>query len=275
MNDLKKCLFCYKSLESNQIDFHDNCSKNIFSTLQPLKINFDITELTLQNISKRVSVTGVQSKLSLDLRNISPRQTITDLLGNYIIKLASEEYEELPENEDLTMHLAEKTGIHTARHSFIRLYTGELAYITKRFDRNNGEKISVEDFCQLTEKLTEQKYRGSIEQIGKTAFKFTSNKGFEMQRLFELVLFSYLVGNADMHLKNFSLIENKFNEYEFSPAYDLLNTMILNPSDREETALTINGKKNRLQRKDFDTLAITIKIPEKTKNSIYKVIRHC
>ena len=154
-------------------------------------------------------------------------------------------------------------------HGLIRLKSGELAYITKRFDRNKGEKIAVEDFCQLSENLTEHKHRGSIEKVGKVAQSFTTNKGFEAQRLFELVLFCFLTGNADMHLKNFSLIENSFGEYEFSPAYDLLNTSLVMPEDKEESALTINGKTNKLNRNDFNALANSLKINEKSLDAIF------
>jgi serine/threonine-protein kinase HipA len=192
------------------------------------------------------------------------------LHGEYILKPPSTQFKQLPENEDLTMHLAELMKIKTAKHGLIRLKSGELAYITKRFDRNKDDKIAVEDFCQLSENLTEHKYRGSIERIGKIASIHTFNKGFEAQRLFELVLFCYLTGNADMHLKNFSLIENPLGEYEFSPAYDLLNTAIVMLEDKEESALTINGKKSKLNRDDFNALANALKINDKSLGAIYK-----
>jgi len=211
-----KCLYCYNPLEENQIDFHPTCAKKIFDSPNVPKINMDIKQIALDSIAKQISVTGVQPKLSLELAKNPLRFTIFDLSGNYILKLPSEYYTELPENEDVTMHLAELVGIKTAKHSLIRLPTNELAYITKRFDRNKKGKIAVEDFCQLTENITEYKYRGSVEQIGKTTLKFTFNNRFELQKLFELVLFSFLTGNTDMHLKNFSLIENVvFEEYEF------------------------------------------------------------
>jgi serine/threonine-protein kinase HipA len=135
--------------------------------------------------------------------------------------------------------------------------------------RKNGKKIAVEDFCQLSENLTEHKYRGSIEKIGKLTYQYTANKGFEAQRLFELVLFSYLTGNADMHLKNFSLIENNLGEHELSPAYDLLSTALVILDDKEESALTINGKKSKLKLNDFNLLADSLKINEKSLQSIY------
>lgn len=271
-----KCLSCYKELAENEIDFHSKCSKKIFGSINPPSIDFDskqLEELAKELIVKSVAVTGVQPKLSLNLIsdiNKQSRFTIVDLEGNYILKPASKEYIDLPENEDLTMHLAELVKIKTATHTLIRLNSGELAYLTKRFDRKNEDKIAVEDFCQLTENLTEHKYRGSIEKIGKLIYQLTKNSGFEAQKLFEIVLFNYLTANADMHLKNYSLIENDFNEYELSPAYDLLNTLLLIPNDKEESALTINGKKNRLKIEDFNQLAKTLKIPNKSVESIYK-----
>ena len=271
-----KCLSCYKELAENETDFHSKCSKKIFGSINPPSIDFDskqLEELAKELIVKSVAVTGVQPKLSLNLIsdiNKQSRFTIVDLEGNYILKPASKEYIDLPENEDLTMHLAELVKIKTATHTLIRLKSGELAYLTKRFDRKNEDKIAVEDFCQLTENLTEHKYRGSIEKIGKLIYQLTKNSGFEAQKLFEIVLFNYLTANADMHLKNYSLIENDFNEYELSPAYDLLNTLLLIPDDKEESALTINGKKNRLKIEDFNQLAKTLKIPNKSVESIYK-----
>ncbi|MBU6158829.1 MAG: HipA domain-containing protein [Bacteroidetes bacterium] len=273
---MSKCLYCYQQLENDQGDYHPSCAKKLFGATQAPEIDFDLKqleELAKQIIIKSKAVTGVQPKLSLNVekhKNEPSRLTIVGLHGDYILKPPSSQFKELPENEDITMHLAELIKIKTARHGLIRLKSGELAYITKRFDRNKGVKIAVEDFCQLSENLTEHKYRGSVEKIGKLTYSFTKNQGLEAQRLFELVLFCYLTGNADMHLKNFSLIENSLGEYEFSPAYDLLNTAIVMPEDKEETALTINGKKSKLNRNDFKVLATSLKISDKSLEAIYK-----
>lgn len=275
---MNKCLYCYQPLNKGDIDFHSQCSRKMFGTNTPPLISFslnDLEELAKQTIIKSVAVPGVQPKLSLDLEKEmgTTRLTIVGLHGDYILKPPSSEYAELPENEDLTMYMAELAGLKVSRHSLIRLSSGEIAYLTKRFDREKGKKIAVEDLCQLTETLTEHKYRGSVEKVGKVVRQFTTNKGFESQRLFELVLFSYLTGNADMHLKNFSLIENNSGEYELSPAYDLLNTALVIPDDQEESALTINGKKNRLKKADFDSLAGSLNIPELPLQSIYDRFR--
>lgn len=272
---MSKCLYCYKELNTNETDFHKACSRQFFASATPplLSLNKEQLEtLAKEIILKSIAVTGVQPKLSLQLektRNETPRLTLVGLYGDYILKPPSEQYPCLPENEDLTMHLAEVAGIRTAAHSLIRLSSGELAYITRRFDRQNGQKIAVEDFCQLSETLTEHKYRGSVEKIGKLVRQFTTNKGYEQQRLFELILFCYLTGNTDMHLKNYALIENALGQYELSPAYDLLSTLLV-LSSSSESALTINGKKNRLKRTDFDSVAKTLQINEKTVAAIYQ-----
>lgn len=272
---MKNCLFCYQTLDNDTYDYHPACSKKLFGSPHPPLIDFNLSELhelAKEHVIHSKAVTGVQAKLSLNVlkeQNQPTRLTMIGLHGDFILKPPSTEFKELPENEDVTMHLAELAKIKTAQHALIRLKSGELAYITRRFDRHKGNKIAVEDFCQLTENLTEHKYRGSIELIGRTANKFTANKGYEAQRLFELVLFSFLTGNADMHLKNFSLIENAIGEYEFSPAYDLLSTKLALPEDKEESALTINGKKNKIAKKDFDALATSLNINEKSLRAIY------
>ena len=272
---MSRCLYCYKELKEGETDFHKACSKRFFGSATPPLLALDqeqLENLAREIVIKSIAVTGVQPKLSLQLEKSpdqAPRLTLVGLYGDYILKPPSKEYTCLPENEDLTMHLAESVGIRTAAHSLIRLSSGELAYITRRFDRHNGQKIAVEDFCQLTETLTEHKYRGSVEKIGKLVRQFTTNKGYEQQRLFEVILFCYLTGNTDMHLKNYALIENPLGQYELSPAYDLLSTLLV-LSDEEESALTINGKKNRLKRTDFDSLAKALQINEKTVSAIYQ-----
>lgn len=163
---MKKCLSCYKELSENEIDFHSKCARKIFGNHTLPQIDFDskqIEELAKKIINKSIALTGVQPKLSLNLindKNKQSRFTIVDLEGSYILKPASNDYINLPENEDLTMHLADLVKIKTAKHSLIRLKSGELAYLTKRFDRKENQKISVEDFCQLSENLTEHKYLG-------------------------------------------------------------------------------------------------------------------
>jgi serine/threonine-protein kinase HipA len=232
----------------------------------------ELQEMARRLIVRSVAVTGVQPKLSLDLEKVNARTnrlTVVGLWGGFIMKPPTEQFEALPENENLTMKLADLCGIKTAVHTLIRLQSGELAYLTKRFDRQGNRKIHIEDLCQLTETLTEYKYRGSIEKVGKTIRTYTTNKGLDALTLFELVVFCFITGNADMHLKNFSLVRFDNGEVALSPAYDLLSTKLAMPEDVEESALTINGKKNRLKRTDFDELAIKLGIPAKSSERVY------
>ena len=127
----------------------------------------------------------------------------------------------------------------------------------------------MEDMCQLTERQTEDKYNGSYEQIGKAITKYSATPGLDVVNFFELLLFSFLTGNADMHLKNFSLLEQPGLGMTFSPAYDLVNTALVNPADDEEMALTLNGKKKKLNRLDFVSAMKTLKIDEKQQLNIF------
>ncbi len=189
--------------------------------------------------------------------------------GGYILKPPTPDYVELPEVEDLTMHLAEIAHIKTAPHSLIRLSDGTLAFITKRMDRIKGHKLAMEDMCQLTERLTEYKYLGSHEQIGKAILKYSATPGLDLVNFFELVLFSFLTGNADMHLKNFSLLEKPGLGMTLSPAYDLVNTALVNPADKEELALNLNGKKKKIKRHDFEVAMNTLGLDKKQRHNIF------
>ncbi len=167
------------------------------------------------------------------------------------------------------MHLAQLSKIKTVPHSLIRLTSGNLAYITKRIDRTKKGKLAMEDMCQLTERLTEDKYHGSYEQIARTIQKYSATPGLDVVNFFELVLFSFLTGNADMHLKNFSLLEQPGLGMTLSPAYDLVNTALVNPADKEEMALTLNGKKKKLKKADFVAAMNTLKVEEKQQQNIF------
>ena len=274
----KRCLYCYQPLDENEMDFHANCSKKIFGVSIPPVLPYsekNMEELAAQVIQTQAAVTGVQPKLSLHLAsaeqpNLAKRFTIVGMWGEYILKPISPHYPELPEVEDLTMHLASIAKIKVVPHSLIRLSSGNLAYITKRIDRKGKVKLPMEDMCQLTERLTEDKYQGSHEQVAKAILKYSANPGLDVVNFFELVLFSFLTGNADMHLKNFSLILQSTIGSVFSPAYDLVATALVNPTDDEDLALTLNGKKKKINRNDFISAFTTIGLDEKQQNNIFK-----
>ena len=274
---MNKCLFCYQPLAENEFDFHGTCSKKIFGQPTPPALPYseaDLEPLAKELIQSQTAVTGVQAKLSLHItknnqEEAGKRFTIVGLWGGYILKPPTALYQQLPEVEDVTMHLASIAKIKTAPHSLVRLTSGSLAYVTKRIDRAKKGKLAMEDMCQLTERLTEDKYHGSYEQIAKTIQKYSITSGLDVVNFFELVLFSFLTGNADMHLKNFSLLEQPGLGMILSPAYDLVNTALVNPDDDEEMALNLNGKKKKLKKQDFVTAMNTLKLDEKQQENIF------
>ncbi|HAC16016.1 MAG TPA: toxin HipA [Bacteroidetes bacterium] len=277
-----KCLYCYEAISS--IDFitsagkngyHPKCSKKFFGKSTPPIIDFtedQLVQLAEQIVQSQKTVTGVQPKLSIGFDNASDvpeRLTIVGLWGEYLLKPQSDVYSNLPEIEDLTMHLAEISKIKTVNHSLIKLKSGQLAYITRRIDRNNGQKLHMEDMCQLTERLTEHKYKGSYEQIAKAIKKYSTNPGLDVTDYYELVLFCFLTGNNDMHLKNFSLLKRNLN-YDLCPAYDLVATELVVEGDDEDLALNLNGKKKKIKRKDFETAMSGAGLDQKVIDNIFQ-----
>jgi serine/threonine-protein kinase HipA len=254
-----KCLYCYESLESVSANFHEACNKKFFGQLETPLLDYkreQLSSLADRIIHSQMAVTGVQAKVSLSIHrkdelNKVKKLTIVGLYGDYILKPPSDYYPHLPEIEDLTMHMANVCGIKTVPHTLVYLKDDTLCYLTKRIDRTKKGKLHMEDMCQLTERLTEDKYKGSHEQIAKTLLKYSANPLLDVTNFYEQVLFSYFTGNADMHLKNFSLLQDFQRQFTLSPAYDLVATAIVNPADKEELALTLNGKKSKLKYKDF------------------------
>lgn len=265
---MSKCLYCYKELAPGEIDFHKECTKKFFGTFKTPSLDYSRNEmdaLAEQIIQSQTTLTGIQPKLSLhlDKHRGNHKLTIVGLWGNYIFKPQSDRFRLLPENEDLTMHLAELAKIRIVPHSLIRMKDGSLGYITRRIDRTkDGDKVAMEDMCQLTERQTEHKYKSSYEQIAKAIRKYSSNPQMDITDFLEVVYFSWLTGNNDMHLKNFSLYQPA-ECVRLTPAYDMLNVIIANPADEEELALTLNGKKKKLKDSDFETAFETCGITSK------------
>ena len=253
---MSKCLYCYKELADGEEDFHKGCCKKFFGIPEAPELPYsqdELDTLAAQVIQSQTTLTGVQAKLSLhlDRHDGSKRLTIVGLWGDYIFKPQTQSYKTLPENEDLTMHLAEIAKIKVVPHSLIRLKDGTLGYLTKRIDRSaDGDKIPMEDMCQLTERQTEYKYKSSYEQIAKVIAKYSYAPLLDLTDFYEQVFFSWLVGNNDMHLKNFSLYAPK-GKWGLTPAYDLLNVTLVNPKYDEELALTLNARKKRIKKADF------------------------
>lgn len=256
---MAKCLYCYKELKEGQTDYHPSCAKKLYGvkTAPVLPYNrSQIGELAKRVVRAQTTLTGVQAKLSLDVnhgqKNEPDRFTIVGLWGRFILKPQTDTYRSLPELEDLTMHMAEAAKIAVVPHGLIRFDDGELCYITRRIDRQpDGSKTAMEDMCQLSERLTEYKYKGSYEQIAKLIKKHSAVPQLDLVNFWEVVVFSWITGNSDMHLKNFSLYKTPLG-FCLTPAYDLLSTLIVMPQDTEELALTLNGKKRKIKRSDFE-----------------------
>lgn len=256
-----RCLYCYKELNPGQVDFHPGCAKKFFGTEEAPLLPYsrsNMHELAQKLIRSSTSVTGVQAKMSLDIdkggKNEPARFTVVGLWGRYIFKPESSVYHCLPQLEDLTMKMAEAAGIKVVPHSLVRLSDGELGYLTKRIDRgNSGEKYSMLDMCQLTNRLTEHKYFGTYVQLADTVRKHSCVPGLDVQKYWEVVLFSWITGNSDMHCKNFSLISYDGLQYRLAPAYDLLSVKLSYPEDLEEMALTfeVGGSKTGFGRETF------------------------
>lgn len=259
-NAAKRCLYCYATLPKEDEYYHKSCSKRFFGQDYVPQFEYDrpaLDELARQFVNANMAVTGVQAKISLSWHKKSERNTvkklsIVGLYGDYILKPQADYYRSLPELEDCTMKMARVCGLQTVPHTLFPLKDGTLSYLTKRIDRTRTGMRHMEDFCQLTERLTEDKYKGSHEQVAKALMRFSDAPMLDVGNFYEYVIFSFLTGNADMHLKNFSILETAVDgKYLLSPAYDLLNTAIVNKADTEELALTLNGKKSKLKYNDF------------------------
>ena len=273
-----KCLYCYEPVEKGQ-DFHEKCSLKFFGTPRPPVMEYSLDqmdELAKDIVERSVSVPGVQAKLSMSLvkekkEKSDTRLTVVGALGGqYIFKPPSERFLEMPQNEHVTMRMAEAFGIRVVPSSLIRLASGELSYITKRVDRTEGgEKIHMLDMFQITEAF--DKYKSSMEKVGKAIDSYSENTLLDKVFYFELALYSFLSGNNDMHLKNFSMIESS-SGWVLAPAYDLLNVALIFPEDTEELALTLAGKKKKLQQEQFEQLGIGLGLTEKQINGAFKRI---
>ena len=276
---MSKCLYCYKELGANDTgDYHKKCIKAFYGTKSAPALPYRLDEmekLAKEAVELSVTVPGVQPKLSLgwikstleDGHN--GRLTIMDALeGLYILKPQNTQYEQMPENEHLSMKLAELFKIEVVPSNMIRLASGELCYITKRIDRKkDNSKIHMIDFLQILE--LEDKYLGTMENLGKTVGEISVNTLMDKLRFFELTLFNFIIGNNDMHLKNFSMWLSDIG-WVLSPAYDLLNVKIILPKDMDETALLFGGKKKNFNKGYFNRVGEDLQLNEKQINAVYK-----
>jgi serine/threonine-protein kinase HipA len=267
----EQCLICMEELKEPESLYHKKCAKILFGFSHAPIIDITsehIERLALFQINQRLTLAGVQKKLSLSpiVENRKERLTVVGMDGRFILKPSSEDFSEMAEIEHLCMKLAKQHGISVADCGLVYLSSGEKAYITRRFDRISNNKIQVEDFCQLSEKSTAQKYTGSSEALGKVINKYSAQPQDDKLTIFQIILFSFWIGNTDMHLKNFSLWNDpRSGLIRMSPGYDFLSTRLLIPAtqDNEELALPLNGRKNKLKWSDFLSFGDNLNIPRK------------
>ncbi len=199
----------------------------------------------------KMSIQGMQPKLSAILKPKDGKFKIVDTGGRYILKPCPPQWREVPENEALTMTLAAHCGIEVPPHGLVAAAGHSWTYWIRRFDRvGRNTRIPVEDFAQLQGATRDTKYDSSLERVVSTINEFATFPAIERRKLAKRILFCFLTGNEDMHLKNFSLITRK-TKVELSPAYDLLNTSIVLSNPGEESALPLRGKKTHLTQHDL------------------------
>jgi serine/threonine-protein kinase HipA len=253
-----KCLSCQKSESGKELlkGYHKKCSRQLFGTDQPPNVPFKSTDVAAeaQKMVGRMSISGVQPKLSTVHDRKQRELTVVDRGGLFILKPPTDRFEFLPENENLCMNIADTYGIEVPPHGLLPLADGKLAYVVKRFDRrDDGSKLQQEDFQQLLQE--EDKYQGSYERIANFIKKHSNAPGLDLVKLFERALLFFVLGNGDAHLKNFSFLKKEEVGYSLSPAYDIVNSRLVIPEEKEEMCLSLHGKRNNISKKDFQGLA--------------------
>ena len=258
---MKICNICGQSVEETDEKYHKSCLKKLFGVDYVPTINFSLPEISLeaQQTAGKLSISGVQPKLSIRLNKKNKDIEVTPDHGEYILKPQTQVYPHLPENENLCMLIAGLVGINVPPHGLFELKDGTKAYIIKRYDRNKSEKIHQENFYQILE--SKDKYKGSLEAIGIKLKEISDVPGLDIQLFYERVLFNYLIGNGDAHSKNFSIIYDQDGKRRLSPAYDIVCSKLVIP-DEEDSALTLNGKKNKITFKDFTELSQYLNMPD-------------
>ena len=278
---MHKCLYCYLPLDKTEVDYHAKCSKAFYGSKYAPVLPYQLSEmekLATEAAQLSITVPGVQPKLSLgwlktqlEDGHMGRLNIMNALDGNYILKPQNSLYPQMPENEHLSMKLAELFKIDVVPVSMIRLQSGELCFITKRIDRNSdGSKNHMIDFLQILE--LSNKYKGTTEALGKTIGELSVNTLFDKLRFFESVVFNFIIGNNDMHLKNYSMLLSEMG-WVLSPFYDLLNVKMILPKDKEDMALLLGGKKENFKKGYFDQLALVLNLNEKQTKGVYKKLQ--
>lgn len=243
--------------------------KKMFNVSKCPVIDFTLAEISrqAQKLAGKLSISGVQPKLSVKLDKNQNKLVPAAEGGEYILKPQTTTFPDIPENEQCSMDIAEKLDIDVPPHCLLPLKDNSLAYVVKRFDREKGIKIHQEDFTQVLEQT--DKYKGSAEQIGRKLKEISAAPGYDTQLFFERVVLNFILGNGDAHLKNYSVSYRDKDNIRLTPAYDIVCSKLVLP-DEEDSAVAINGKKNKLTIEDFDKLAERLNIPLKVRYEKFK-----
>ncbi len=262
-----RCLCCHKPVETNE-RYHPRCLKRLFNTTYPPKIPFGVADLPglIIKAEGRMSISGVQAKVSIRLDKTTGTIEAVVEGGAYILKPESDRFPMIAQNENLCMNMAEELGMRVPPHGLFAMSDGKLCYIIKRFDRAaDGRKLPNETAFQIIGST--DKYAGSLEQVGKAIRTHAANVGLDTIDFFERVLFCFLTGNGDMHLKNWALL-GQAKEIAIAPCYDLVSSSLYIENE-EDSALTINAKKNKLKRADFEALAKNLSLDAKAAANVF------
>ncbi len=268
---MRFCLCCQKSVDLKS-QYHPSCLRKLFHVSWVPEFPCTVKDLP-QEVSKmgaRMSLSGVQIKVSVKLNRETKKIEIVQEGGTHILKPEPNEYPELPLNENCCMNMAEAFEFEVPPHGLFPMKDGKLCYLIQRFDRlTPGEKTNSENMAQILSVPSEDKYKGSLEKVGKAIQLYATNMGLDLIEYFERVLFCFLTGNGDMHLKNWALVTPLDKEVKLAPCYDFVCSKIYFQNE-EDCALTLNGKKNKLKKEDFISLSNYLGLDAKVTNKIFE-----
>ena len=260
--NMATCRICLKPA-AKDLDYHAECLESLFGTATLPVLDIELSKMMglAAEMAGKMSISGVQEKVSLRLSDDKSRFEIAPAGGRYILKPEPSRFAFVPQNEHLTMRLAELVGIEVPPLGLVELKDKAIAYIIRRFDRlDDGTKLHVEDFCQLGEKPIRDKYQGSGELCVRILRKCATEPLIEIRKLYKVLLFSWWALNGDQHLKNFSLVRTTEGRWRLAPAYDLACTRLPIPSDRD-MAMPICGKRSNLAKPQWLEFAEYAGIP--------------
>lgn len=264
---MSSCLVCLGTISSPLL-YHPRCAKSLFGSTRIPKIDIEMGKLHTAALAMvgTTTLSGVQKKISLGLS--TDRKTLQVAVdgGRYIFKPQTEVFPQLPQIEHLTMRLAMLSGIEIAVSGLIEA-DGQMCFLARRFDRReDGSKVRQEDFCQLAQQRPAEKYSGSGELCARLIKQYASEPPLELRKLFEQMLFSWWVGNGDLHLKNLSLYIDESQIVRLTPAYDLVATVLLIAD--EELAMPIMGRQKNLLRTSWHKFARYCDLPDRVFESV-------